>query len=111
MSHVPCGLGGATSPPLPACWATINEAPISVRASASVRTILVLVFMFILICLAARHLALVAAFRDYRIEPSIQSWFCPRVADRRDERTRVAEWETSPQRSMGLKNLTPGAVS
>src|ERR1019366_303904 len=51
MSHGPFGLGGGTLAPAPACWAIINVAPISVSASASIRTSLVLVFMFILFAL------------------------------------------------------------
>src|ERR1017187_6549872 len=49
MSHGPCGLGGAPLAPLPAWPAIVNEAPMSVRVSASITTILVLVFMFVLI--------------------------------------------------------------
>src|SRR5450759_2472063 len=56
MSHGPFGLGGGTL--APACWAIVNVAPISVSASASISTRLVLVFMSILFALPGlfRHL-------------------------------------------------------
>src|SRR5258708_7070268 len=44
MSHGPLGLGG-TFRPAPACWAIVNAAPISVSASASSSTKLILVFI------------------------------------------------------------------
>src|SRR5450759_1717646 len=58
MSHGPVGLGGGTLAPVPACWAIVNVAPISVSASASISTRLILVFMFILFALPGlfRHL-------------------------------------------------------
>ena len=56
MSHGPCGLGGAALVP-PGLCAIVNVAPISVSASASIGTRLILVFMFVLSALPSsiRH--------------------------------------------------------
>src|ERR1051325_9202727 len=44
MSHGPFGLGGAFRP-VPACWAMVNAAPISMSASTSINTALIPVFI------------------------------------------------------------------